>query len=302
MKIATAILLLFLSAKLSAQKTDSLEIDASDPTQFYSFVEGYGGFNFLGQNNLAPYLDTWELGFRGSWAIKKFRLGVYFPMSNNTGYNRVFDDISADAGYQIHNNTGLYNASVINAGFVSPSHPSIFFDIAAIYDYAVYPNSSGFLKYYFNYVGALKFSQKWSFYPGVEWFQRKSLDQSSVFTRTNTYYAPRVTTNGLKLFGTVSYTPTKRSFLQFYAAWSTENWEASFGEDDEFVAYLSQINEVRVSLSAKYQYAITPAAQVYAKVQYNDLLFNDGIARTASMGGVLKQVYGLHLGFTYFLH
>src|SRR5690606_34514606 len=114
-------------------------------------------------------LDTWEAAFRGQWAVKKFRLGVLLPASNNTSNFRVFDDITLDAGYQIHNNSGIYNATVIGAGFVSPAKTALdpySFEFEVV---RIYPNVSNFNKYYFNYLGAIKFSEKLAFYLGLEW-------------------------------------------------------------------------------------------------------------------------------------
>ncbi len=301
MKIAPAILILFFSANLVAQNSDSLRIKASDPTQIFTFVEGYGGFKFLGNSGAAPtMLDTWEVGFRGFWGIKKFKLGVYLPMSNNTGYNRILDDISIHAGYQIHNNTGLYNATVINVGFVSPSHPDIYDHIKPLDDIMVYPNSSAFYKIYVGYVGALKFSEKVSLYPGLEWSQRTySNETSSYFPNAGSDFSS-IFTDAVKFSGMISYDFAPKNFVQLYLGWSVEKWEGKYGSP-EWNEYLSGITQRRVEGNLKYQYAITPAAQAYFNLRYNNLRFEDGYARMTSSGGGLKQLMSLQLGFIYFL-
>ena len=96
MKNLFAILILFFAFSLSAQNAESVKIKASDPSQIYTFVEAYAGLNFLGQSPTSAGLDTWEAGFRGTWGIKKFRIGVHLPASNNQSNFEVFDDITLD--------------------------------------------------------------------------------------------------------------------------------------------------------------------------------------------------------------
>ena len=149
MKNILAISVLFFAFSLSAQNADSLKIKASDPTQIYTFVEANAGISFLGQKFPGDF-DTWEAGFRGTWGIKKFRIGVHLPVSSNQSSFEVFDDITLDAGFQIHNNSGIYNTTVIGAGFVSPSQDDAIYPLIWFQDLAIYPNSSSLNKFYFN--------------------------------------------------------------------------------------------------------------------------------------------------------
>lgn len=303
MKSILLIQALILTLALSAQQTDSLRIKASDPTQLYTFVEGYGGLNFVGNNNSAPTaLDTWELGFRGNWAIKeKFKIGVYLPMSNNTGLPRVFDDISVDLAYQIHNNSGIYNATVIGAGFTSPSQYDLYFEINPQTDIALYPNSSSFYRLYINYTGALQVSEKLAVYPGIEYFKRIYYHDPGIALPRPPQDYSRVDANGFRFSSMVSFQLNAKSFLQGNFSYATETWNGKWGAE-LWNEYLSGVSQQRLSGFIKYQYAITPSAQAYANVQYNNLDFNDGLARTASMGGGLKQLLGLQLGFIYYIH
>jgi len=303
MKIILAFFASFSFAAISAQTSDSVKIKASDPTQLYTFVNVYGGLNFIQVNYGQagwPEIDTWEFGFRGNWAIKKFRIGVYLPASNNSAENRVFDDITIDAGYQLHNNSGFYNATVINAGFTSPTQDELFDK-----EYAVYPNSSSFSKYYFNYVGALKLTSKLSFYPGIEWFKR-----------TYGYYNPRyfynpstgvvdtirsgssVTSKGWKFSGMLSYDFNARNFIQAYASWSTENWNAKYGSSENLNAFLSLVKEQRLHISAKYQFAFSQYSQIYLSLLYN------GYSMPEPATNYLYKInlYSFQLGYVYFLH
>lgn len=252
MKNLLAILVLFFTFSLSAQNADSVKIKASDPTQLYTFVEGYGGLNFLkvdyGQSGL-PGIDTWQFGFRGNWGIKKFRIGVDLSASNNSTENRVFDDIEINAGYQIHNNSGFYNSTVINAGFISPSQDDLW-DLES----QVYPKNSIFNTYYFNYVGALKLSEKFALYPAIEWFNRKNNPDALYiyFDQDSSYSRSTIFSQGWKFSGIVSYDINPRNFLQLYVAWSTENWDAKYGSIEAQDQYLSSISEKRWSVNAKY--------------------------------------------------
>jgi hypothetical protein len=300
MKIILAFFALFSFAAISAQTSDSVKIKASDPTQLYTFVNVYGGLNFIefnyGQAGW-PEIDTWEFGFRGNWAIKKFRIGVYLPASNNSTENRVFDDIMIDAGYQLHNNSGFYNATVINAGFSSPTYDELFGN--------VYPNSSSFSKYFFNYVGALKLTNKLSFYPGIEWFKRTYgyyytryfYDRNSGVIDT-IISGPSVTSMGWKFSGIFSYDFNARNFVQFYASWSTENWNAMYGSSENLNAYLSSIVEQRLHISGKYQYAFSPYSQIYLQLLYNGY----SMPETTKNYPVEVSLYSFQLGYIFFLH
>lgn len=301
MKILTTFFAFALAISTFAQSSQERAIQASDPTQVYTFVEGYAGLNFL-SNSPTSYggLDTWEAGFRGTWGIKKFRIGVHLPASNNQTNFRVFDDITLDAGYQIHNNSGIYNATVIGAGFVSPSQD---FSLNTIQYYQqqmlVYPYSSNLNKYYFNYLGALKFTEKFSLYPGVEWFQRSKTDQASYQTSDTSYsLTPAIYSFGFKFSLIASYDFNAKNFLQIGAAYSTEDWQGKYG-DEPLNAFYSNISEQRLHLYLKYQYAISPFSQVYAKASYYTYSSN---LIEASDYYQQPHLYGIQLGFTYFLH
>ena len=148
MKSALVFSALFLSLVLSAQHADSIKIKASDPTQLYTFVEGYGGYNVAGTWQYGLYSDIWEAGFRGNWVIKNFRLGVFLPLSNVYQETLGLNDVSIDAGYQIHNNSGFYNSTLLNAGYSFGAEDNFF----AIYDKHVgryaFSNRSCFNKFY----------------------------------------------------------------------------------------------------------------------------------------------------------
>jgi len=297
MKILFVLSALFLTLALSAQQTDSVKIKASDPTQIYTFVEGYGGLNFIGYNNAFPEIDTWQFGFRGNWEIKKFRLGVDLSASNNSTENRVLDDIQIDAGYQIHNNSGLYNSTVINAGFISPSQEDLF-DL----DYYVYPKNSSFNTYFLNYVGALKFSEKLAFYPGIEWFNRKNNPDAYYIYPDSSYIRSTIFSQGWKYSGILSYDINSKNFLQLGAAWSIENWEAKYGSIEAQDNYLSSISVTRWSANLKYQHAFSPFTQAYVKLLYNDFIMTDADYNDNAIRGVVARLYSFQLGFIYFLH
>ncbi len=295
------LLILCLSTLLSrAQDSANAIIKASDPTQIYTFVEAYAGLNFLSKQEGVQGLDTWQAGFKGTWGIKKFKIGVHLPASNNQSNFEVFDDITLDAGYQIHNNSGVYNATVIGAGFVSPSQgdynlPSIYFA-----HLSVYPYSSSLNKYYFNYLGAIKISKKFSFYPGIEWFQRSNTEQTSYFSLIDSTYSltPAIFSNGFKFSGLFSYDINPKSFLQFYGSWSTESWEGKYGSE-ELNAFYNEVWEKRFSMFLKYQYAITNYSQLFLVLSY----YNYSSSLTDDISDYHQpNLYSLQLGFTYFLH
>jgi len=298
MKIILALIALFSCAALSAQTSDSVKIKASDPTQLYTFVEGYGGLNFIGYNNGLPEIDTWQFGFRGNWAMKKFRMGVDLSASNNSTANRVLDDVLIDMGYQIHNNTGIYNATVINAGFISPSQNDLWDS-----ETFVYPKNSMFATYYFNYLGAIKISEKLAFYPGVEWFSRKNDTRTTYiyFGQDSSYSRSTIFSQGWKFSGTISYDINAKNFMQLYAARSTENWDAKYGSIPAEDAYLSAITEKRWHINVKYQHAFSPYSQLYLKLLYNDYLIDDGDYAADGIQGSVARLYSFQLGFTYFL-
>ena len=304
MNIQFALSAFFFSITLVAQQNDTLKIKASDPTQLYTFVEGYAGLNFIAYPNGLPEIDTWQFGFRGNWAMKKFRIGVDLSASNNSTQNRILDDIKIDLGYQVHNNTGIYNTTLINVGFTSPT-----IDDGSLFPYndlsmAVYPNTSTFYKIHVNYRGAVKISDKFAFYPGVEWFTKKNNPDALYifFDQDSSYSRSTVFSTGWKFSGTLSYDINPKNFVQIYAAWSTENWEAKYGSIPEQDAYFSGFSEKRWMAHVNYQHAFTPYAQAYAKLLYHDYRFDDGDPRTDSYEGLVSRLYSFQLGFIYFLH
>ena len=298
MKTVLALSALFLSLSLSAQNADSVKIKASDPTQIYTFVEANAGISFLGQKFPGDF-DTWEAGFRGTWGIKKFRIGVHLPVSSNQSSFEVFDDITLDAGFQIHNNSGIYNTTVIGAGFVSPSQDDAIYPLIWFQDLAIYPYSSSLNKFYFNYLGALTITEKLHFYPGIEWYQRSNLQQSTfVLTDSIVYTTPSIFAYGFKFSGTLSYDFNPKNFLQLYSAWSSENWEGKYG-DPELNTFYSDIVEKRFTMSLKYQYAITNYSQTFVKVSFNK--YSSSIFDIDN-DYQEPNLFSFQLGFTYFLH
>jgi hypothetical protein len=248
-------------------------------------------------------IDTWQFGFRGSWAIKRFLVGIELSSSNNVGIQYVFDDIHIHTAYQVHNNTGFYNATVLRAGYTSPSVEVPFIGSYLYFrDYAVYPNNSIFSKYYFTYQGALKFSEKFSIYPEVQYSRRTLFESYVTIFPDSSYEQSRIESDGWTFSGTFSYDINPKNFLQLYVGWTTEKWNAKYGKDLEEEAYLSGISEKRWSANLKYQYAFTSYAQAYFKLLYHDYRFDDEDPRTDALVGTKSRLYSLQLGFIYFLH
>lgn len=301
MKIHFTLSVLLLSVSLLAQQKDTVLIKASDPTQIYTFVEGYAGLNFFVSfsEQIPIDVDTWQFGFRGNWAMKKFRMGVDLSASNNSTANRILDDIQIDMGYQIHNNSGLYNATIINAGFISPSQDDLW-DIGV----HIYPKNSIFNTYYFNYLGAIKFSEKLALYPGIEWFNRRNDPNTTYiyFDQDSSYSGSTITSQGWKFSGTFSFDINTKNFLQLFAARSIEQWNAKYGSIPAENEYLSSISEKRWHINLKYQHAFSPYSQVYLKLLYNDYLIDDGDYYSDGIRGNVERLYSFQLGFIYFLH
>jgi hypothetical protein len=303
MKILLILQALFLTLAISAQQTDSLKIKASDPTQLYTFVEGYGGLNFLSMGNTGLDIDTWQFGFRGSWAIKRFLIGIELSSSNNVGIQYVFDDIHIHTAYQVHNNTGLYNATVLRAGYTSPSVEVPFIGSYLYFrDYAVYPNNSIFSKYYFTYQGALKFSEKFSIYPEVQYSRRTLFESYVTIFPDSSYEQSRIESNGWTFSGTFSYDINPNNFLQLYVSWSVDNWTGKYGSSPEENDLLSTISENRFAVNLKYQHAFTPFSQAYIKLLYHDYLLKGENLGFEIDQSPTQRLYSFQLGFIYFLH
>ncbi len=300
MKTVLALSALFLTLALSAQTSDSVKIKASDPTQLYTFVEAYGGYNVTGSWEYGLGADIWEAGFRGNWAIKNVRIGVFLPTSYQDSYNYSWglDDIAFDAGYQLHNNSGLYNSTLIIVGYSFGAEDNFF----RMYDtdsrQTAQANRSCFNTFFINYVGAIKVSDKLAFYPGVEWFHRSYTKLSVGYVKDSTYLNSYIHTSGFKFSGTVSYDFNPKNFVQFYAGWSFENWNGANGQTSELDDYYSGISQKRLNMNIKYQHAFNAHAQGYVKLIYGNYSFDQP---SEQWYWVEPNLVGLQLGFTYFL-
>ncbi len=299
MKIAYSLVALLLSFSVFSQNADFLKMKASDPTQIYTSVEGFGGYHVAGSWEHGLGTAVLETGFRGNWGIKRFRIGVLLPTSNVSRETWGLDDVAVDAGYQLHNNSGFYNSTVINVGYSFGAEDNFF----AIYDddkcQTAFANRSCFNTFHVNYVGAIKFSDKLAFYPGVEWFKRSNTKFNVGYVRDSTYGNSDIYTNGLKFSGTVSYDFNAKNFVQLYAAWSFENWNGENGASTELDGFYNGISQKRFNINVKYQHAFGVHAQGYVNLLYKNYSFN---LQEESQYCVYPSLIGLQLGVIYYLH
>jgi hypothetical protein len=283
---ASVIFALSLNA-FSQNNSAETTIKASDPTQLYSTLAVDGGINMIDYD-----ADNWEFGFGAAVAVKsKFRFSFFAPISNIALGPSLFTSVNLDAACQIHNNSGLYNSSVITVGLSTPVFDDFFMARTNNFLYT----TSHELR--IAYTGGLRFSDKLALFPQVEVF-RKFSDVSESYINMitgNTQNGPKLTHLGLRTGFSFSYDFNHKNFVQLRATYSRSGWE----EENTFDAILNGNNfrTDQYDFTFIYQHAFTPNSQIFLQLyqQLRNIENNGNTFQDCNLSG-------FKLGFIYFLN
>lgn len=219
--------------------------NAADPTQLYTKLDINGGIIASSSSGMfGP--DHWRVNFGGDFAIKKFNFGFNLPFSNLGNFYSSLEDIDLHVGYQLFNGDQFFKSSLITVGVKLPSHDG-------------YSTMDGWMQanrlFYLDYTASLKITEKFSLYPQVGIERGSNVDED----------VPRFNITSYKANLGASYQFNSKSFLQFDLAYkhstrSFVNAIHTFNNGENTISGNSLVT------SLKYQYAITPNAHIYSKV------------------------------------
>ncbi len=273
--IATSLLISFCSLA-KAQQTETQEFfNAADPTQLYTKLDFNAGIIASNSSGLfGP--DQWRVNLGGEFAIEKFNFGFNIPFSNLGDFYTSFEDIDLHIGYQLFNGKNFFKSSLITAGIILPAD-----DGYGSYDDWLNTNRL----FYFNYTASLKFNDKISVYPAIGLQKGSNVDEDIPRFNLTAYKASlgasyQFNTENFLLLD-FNYTHTSRTFV---------NEKNIFFNSENTIAG----NSVLTSL--KYQYAITPKAQVYIKLNID---FGERFENYHNDYNSTNP--GIFLGFQYFI-
>lgn len=273
------------TGNLAAQDSE-LRIRPSDPTLLYTQLNTSGGIDF---SNYEP--DHWQFSFGGTWAIKE-RFGFSFkaPISNIATGPSLFENISFDASYQIHKNTGLFNSSLLSIGVTTPTSEDYY--LRFIRD----PYSSSH-EFRVNYTAGLKLSKKIRLFPQLQYFQRSGeVRVGYVDLQTGQVtYGPKLSHQGFRAGLTASYDFNDKSFLQLGMQYSQGSWAEEGGMRQLWGVSDNTIQSFDLRL--RYQYALRPQSQIFLEIHQQFDSVNSSNRNWNRKGNYA----GFNIGYTYFL-
>lgn len=219
--------------------------NAADPTQLYTKIDFNVGINFTtGYGAIEP--DHWIINLGGDFAIKKFNFGFNIPFSNLGNFYSGLEDIDLHVGYQPFNGDRFFKSSLITAGVKLPSHDG-------------YSTMDGWLQanrlFYIDYTASLKINDKISLFPKIGFERGSNVDES----------VPRFNITSYKAGLGANYQFNAKNFLQFNLSYE-HSTRCFVNQNYTFNNNESTLDGNSLMLSLKYQYAITPNAQVYSKI------------------------------------
>lgn len=245
-KLIATSLLLASSLLIKAQQAESSKFfNAADPTQLYTNVNLNAGI--IGSSNSGIFgPEYWRLNLGGEFTIEKFNFGFNIPFSNLGNFYTLLGDIDFHAGFQPFNRDKLFKSSLITVGVTLPTSYNYHYNDTWL-------NSTR--RFYLDYTASLKFNDKISVFPKVGLEKGSNIDEN----------VPRFNLTSYKASLGGSYQINPKNFLQFNLdyAYSTRKLVE---ETNSFYNFQNTLESNSILTSLKYQYAITPKAQVYTKI------------------------------------
>ncbi len=234
------------------------------------------------------YQSTYvEFRLGGAFAIKeKFRVSILITYSNQIISPSLFPQVRLNAAYQVHNNSGVYNTSLITIGLNTPTLEDVFMRNIVQYNIAT--------SFEFNvgYVGAIRLNKRWGLFPNVEYYYQ-SANTRAIFVGATTP-AQNLTHQGIRAKLTMGYDLNAKNFVQLTAG-------GNFGSYWQVAGTESTIDFGTLTNSAflynfRFQHGFTRTSQVFIEFQQRFNRFNDApkILRN-------QNTAALRMGFLYFL-
>lgn len=276
---------------LYAQNTDTTATPrVEDPTQIFTYVDFSAGINFVnGSYGIEP--NNWALNYRAVLGSKRFRTGFTLPFSNFANTNTGLGDIGIDFGYKLHQSTGIYTATTLNAGVFFPTSYN---DYSSNWDTTSLGQDRPFFTFFANYTSSLKMNNAFYLYPKIEIYKRTHIAQTTMLLN-NPYIAPNITQSGFRFELGASYRFNAKHFLYGYVQYQPERW--AIVENGFAYRGPSTYNINRINWGLRYQFNLNPQNQMYLRL--------DGTVRGTNLPnlsnyGTHKDSYFIRFGFKHF--
>lgn len=293
MKILTTSLFIIFTLVINAQflspevpsSSSTTVIRASDPTQLYTTISINGGINFIDNEP-----DNWEFGFSGAIAIKeKLQFSFFAPITNKSLESSLFSNVHLNAAYQLHNNSGIYNSSIITFGLKTPIFDDFLLNgINESVSSTSYELSMG-------YTGGVRLNKKLTLFPHVEYYRKSVLMRGTFFDQSTGALVsfPNIQHNGWRTQLTLSADFNEKNFIQLIGNYN-------FGQYSNEPTSESLINYNRFTsnqflLKVRYQHAFTPSSQLFIEAF-------KGINEINNSQNVFREnLSGFKVGYLYFI-
>ncbi len=277
---------IFTSSLWAQNQPTEPRIKASDPTLLYTQLNVSGGIDFI---DYAP--DHWTFNFGGTWAIKeKFSFAFQAPISNNAVGPSLFENISLNAAYQIHNNSGIFNSSLLRVGLTTPVTDDSRIGLIA------QPFSTTY-EFRVGYTAGIKVNEKLSLFPRLTYYRRFGEVRETFMQDDGTVaLGPVLSHQGLRSGLTLSYDFNAKNFVQLGFLYSQGVWDEKRNINDLFNATGNVVQDYNLTL--RYQHAFTPHSQIFLELHQQFRTLNP--KRTQFLKST-RNLAGFSLGYSYFL-
>ena len=270
-----------------AQNEKSFDIDASNPTNFYSFAEIAGGLSYEIEDQGGEGL-LWHTGLNLSLAHKFLRVNARIPFTNESYSPSTMGDMELGLDVLAHKrNEGLYRATMLGFNATFPT---------ANDGFQFLPRSIGFWEVNGTYTGALKLKPNLSLYPSFTFYHKRGVTNSYIFWNgPNGSLIPNpdeiegLKSHGFRISMNLAHNISSRSFLQITPYWEKNTWSS---DDENAKEILQFFNDGMrgYGLDFRYQFAVSPS--FHTSVRYS-------LMERVTYPSVYRNQ--LFLGFTYYL-